>query len=177
MFDFFRVLSRNAQPAKAEDPASDYHPSNKGGEGLEVEYQSLIADQFRRWGVSTSCVTFEVKRIGRAPTGFDVMACLVRLNQWEHTSGLRLLLGLPMLESKVRKAVRATWLADYSHFAGLWLHTSEQMEIPAELRELLGALAPSPASLQRRSGIPANEGTASKPFAPHSLTDSLPVSS
>lgn len=142
MFDFRRIFARTARGSESDDPASDYHPSNKGGEGLEVEYQSLIADHFRRWGISTTCVTIEVKRIGKAQGGFDVLVGMVRLNKWERTSALRVLLGLPLLEAKIRKTVRATWLADFSHFGGLWLHASEQLEIPGELRELMGSLAP-----------------------------------
>ncbi len=87
-----------------------------------------------------------MRKIGQAPDGFDVFVGLVRLVRWERESGLRVMLGMPLLEAKIRKAVRATWLADYSHFAGLWLHASERMKIPAELRELLGALAPLPGS-------------------------------
>ena len=61
---------------------------------------------------------------------------MVRLVRWEHTSAVRLLLSIPLLEARIRKTVRATWLADYSHFAGLWLHASD------ELRELIGSLTP-----------------------------------
>lgn len=151
MFDFRRIFARGGHAGQPDDPASDYHPSHKDGEGLEIEYQTLIAEQFRRWGISTSCVTIEVKKIGQAQAGFDVLACMVRLNTWERTSALRLLIGLPLLEARVRKTVRATWLADYSHFAGLWLHASERLELPAELRDLLGSVAPL-ASSRSRSG-------------------------
>lgn len=140
MFDFRRIFARSAHGT--DDPASDYHPSHKGGEGLEVEYQKLIADHFQRWGISPACVTIEVKKIGQGHAGYDVLVGMVRLNRWERTSALRLLLGLPVLEAKIRKTVRATWLADFSHFGGLWLHASEQLEIPGELRELLSSLAP-----------------------------------
>ena len=88
-------------------------------------------------------MTIEVRKIGQAPDGYDVFVGMVRLVRWERHSALRVLLGLPLLEAKIRKTVRATWLADYSHFTGLWLHTSEQLQVPDELRELLGALAPA----------------------------------
>lgn len=130
-----------------EDAAdTDYLPVNGQGEGLETDYQGLIASHFRRWGVSNHCITIEVRKIGQAPDGFDVFVGLVRLVRWERESALRVMLGVPLLEAKIRKAVRATWLADYSHFGGLWLHASERMKVPTELRELLGALAPLPGS-------------------------------
>ena len=112
-------------------------PGHGGGEGLETDYQGIIASHFRRWGVSNQCVTIEVRKIGQAPDGYDVFVGMVRLVRWERHSALRVLLGLPLLEAKIRKTVRATWLADYSHFTGLWLHTSEQLQVPDELRELL----------------------------------------
>lgn len=145
MFDLRKLFVREARSAPPHDPDSDYHPSGRRGEGLEVEYQSLIATQFQRWGIATSSVTIEVRQLGRAPDGYDVFVGMVRLASWERTSALRLLLGLPLLEAKVRKVVRGTWLADYSHFGGLWLHASEGLANgPArpELRELMLQLTP-----------------------------------
>ena len=152
MLDLKKLFAREARARKGEaaDPDSDYHPSDrKGGAGLEVEYQSLIATQFRRAGIEPGCITIEVRKIGQAPDGYDVLVGMVRLARWERTSALRVLLGLPLLETKVRKMVRGTWLADFSHFGGLWLHSSEQIQSsagPAELRELLLQLAPPAAA-------------------------------
>jgi hypothetical protein len=145
MFDLRKLFIREARGRRNVDPDSDYHPSDRKGVGLEVEYQSLIATQFRRWGISNNCVTIEVRQIGRAPDGFEVFVGMVRLAQWERESALRVLLGLPLLETKVRKTVRGTWLADFSHFGGLWLHASEQLHnSPAigDLRNLMLQLVP-----------------------------------
>ena len=91
MFDLKKLFVREARARRGEalDPDSDYHPSDRKGEGLEVEYQSLIATHFRRWGISNSCVTIEVRRIGVAPDGFDVLVGMVRLAQWERLFGER----------------------------------------------------------------------------------------
>ncbi|MBI2771595.1 MAG: hypothetical protein HYX47_18365 [Burkholderiales bacterium] len=175
MFDFRRIFARTARGSEGDDPASDYHPSDKGGEGLEIEYQKLIAEQFRRWDISTSAVTIEVKRIGKAQGGYDVLVGMVRLHKWERTSALRLLLGLPLLEAKIRKTVRATWLADFSHFGGLWLHASEQLEVPRELRELIGSLAPLP-SFRSSTGGPDSTPPSSQIDASAS-GESMPISS
>lgn len=152
-FDLRRIFAGgdNASDGFEDVADTDYLPVNGEGEGLETEYQSLIAAQFRRWGVSNQCITIEVRRVGQAHDGFDVFAGMVRLVRWDRDSALRVMLGLPLLEAKIRKAVRATWLADYSHFAGLWLHASERMKVPGELRELLATLAPLP-------GQPAGAG-------------------
>jgi hypothetical protein len=196
MFDLRKLFVREARAHKGQDldPDSDYHPSDRKGEGLEVEYQSLIATQFRRWGVAPGCVTVEVRQIGRAPDGFDVFVGMVRLAQWDRTTVLRLLLGLPMLESRVRKVVRGTWLADYTHFGGLWLHASEQLHTgghTGELRDLLMKLvppsAPDPAaggaqsvSGYNLSSVPPTQPSGTSAIAPlsgASETGDAPVSS
>ncbi|MBC5766869.1 hypothetical protein [Ramlibacter albus] len=173
MFDLRKLFVREirARNGKTIDPDSDYHPSDKPGDGLEVEYQTLIARQFRRWGIKPGCVTVEVRQLGRAPDGFDVFVGMVRLAKWERESAFRMLIGLPLLESKVRKAVRGTWLADFSHFGGLWLHASEQLHsMPGsgELRDLLMNLVPPPAA-------PPGHGVA-EPSAAYTVT-SLPAQS
>ncbi|TWO68396.1 hypothetical protein FN976_22435 [Caenimonas sedimenti] len=172
MFDLRKLFLRELRARKVQDhqdPDSDYHPSDRRGEGLEVEYQTLIAQQFRRWGIATGCVTIEVRQIGRAPDGFDVFVGMVRLAQWDRPSALRVLLGLPLLEAKVRKTVRATWLADFSHFGGLWLHASEQLHhSPAmgELRELMLQLVPPSPSAGGQDDGPASSGYSSSSLPP-----------
>jgi hypothetical protein len=167
MFDLRKLFVREARAGKGPvlDPDSDYHPSDRQGVGLEVEYQQLIAQQFRRWGISPHCITIEVRRIGQAPDGYDVLVGMVRLAHWERDSALRVLVGLPLLEHKVRKSVRGTWLADFSHFGGLWLHASEQMNAEggmAELRDLLlklvppGPPSPGSGSAQNPHGYPSS---------------------
>lgn len=146
MFDLRKLFAKEA----ASRERAEY---GGAAEGLEIEYQRLVTTQFRRLGIHEDCVTIDVRRIGHGPHGFDVLVGMVRLHRWERTSGLRLLIGLPLIESRVRKLVRSTWLADYSHFGGLWLHAAEHLhEEPGteELRELLMALTPpdTPASAQ-----------------------------
>ena len=172
MFDLRKFFVRtSAHLTKRDvDPDSDYHPSSKSGDGLEVEYQRLIANQFRRWGISPACATIEVRRLGQAPDGFDVLVGMVRLTRWDRISVLRVLLGLPLLEAKVRKSVRATWLADFSHFAGLWVHASEQMQPGGELRDLLNRLAPFSTTAGAGPGSGGSYGSSSS-LPPSTQTD------
>lgn len=173
----FFAGSSGADSGGFEDAAdTDYLPVNGQGEGLETDYQGLIASHFRRWGVSNHCITIEVRKIGQAPDGFDVFVGLVRLVRWERESALRVMLGVPLLEAKIRKAVRATWLADYSHFGGLWLHASERMKVPAELRELLGALAPLPGSTSHSASHPTSGFSATSDPGASEPSASEPVS-
>ena len=163
MFDLKKFFLRGAA-ARQSDPDSEYHPSGRSTAGLQVEYQTVIASQFRRWGISPSSTTVEVRKLGQAPDGYDVFVGLVRLTHWEHESSVRVLLGLPLLEAKVRKTLRATWLADFSHFAGLWLHSSEQIHQSAELHALLGKLAPfTPSANSATQRGSRNYGSSSLP--------------
>ena len=152
MFDLRKLFAKEA----ASRERAEY---GGAAEGLEIEYQRLVTTQFRRLGIHEDCVTIDVRRIGHGPHGFDVLVGMVRLHRWERTSGLRLLIGLPLIESRVRKLVRSTWLADYSHFGGLWLHAAEHLhEEPGveELRELLMTLTPpqAPTSAQTPTSHP-----------------------
>ncbi len=159
MFDLRKLF---AKEPPGRERAAGGHATAGPGEGLEVEYERLVAAQFRRMGICEDCTTIEVRRVGQGPHGFDVLVGMVRLHRWERTSALRLLVGLPLIESRVRKLVRSTWLADYSHFGGLWLHASEHLhEEPGveELRELVMALTPPDAP------VTAGAATPSHPFA------------
>lgn len=155
MLDLKKLFARDAAgKGTPPDLDSDYDATQGDGVGLEVEYQSLIARLFRRAGISPDCTTIEVRKSATAPDGRDVLVAMVRLAAWDRESALRLLLGLPLLEAKVRKTVRASWLADFSHFGGLWLHPSESIQHspgPAQLRDLLLALVP-PTSVTSDSG-------------------------
>ncbi len=146
MFDLRKLFTKDLkEPPGRERPDSAQQDCGHG-EGLEIEYQKLIEAQFRRMGIDEDCLTIEVRCTGHGPHGFDVLAGMVRLHRWERNSALRLLIGLPLIESRVRKLVRSTWLADYSHFSGLWLHASEHLHEEAgaeELRELVQALTPA----------------------------------
>ncbi|MBI5276222.1 MAG: hypothetical protein HY854_07150 [Burkholderiales bacterium] len=170
MLDLKKLLfAREARGAKARpaEADSDYTPSGRRGEGLEEEYRALVAAQFERWGIASDCTTIEVRTLGHAPDGLDVMVALVRLVSWERTSALRLLMGLPLLETKVRKSVRSSWLGEFSHFGGLWLHASDKLhatEAHHDLRDVLMQVAPpSGAHAQDGSSLPADYGQSSQP--------------
>lgn len=153
MFDLRKLFDREARARRRREqglptePAadSDYHPSTPPGSGLEVEYHGLIAMQLRRMGIAPDSISIEVRPVGKGPHGFDVLVGMVRLHRWDRVSALRVLVGLPLLEAKVRKMVRGSWLADFSYFGGLWLHASEQVHAAPgaeELRDLLRQWTP-----------------------------------
>ncbi|NML46607.1 hypothetical protein HHL11_22870 [Ramlibacter sp. G-1-2-2] len=159
------------------------------GANLEAEYEALILSQCTRWGISETCITVEVRNAGRGPHGRDVYLAMIRLARWERDSALRILLGLPLLEAKIRKILHTLWLMEVSHFGGLWLHASEQLagtDAMEELRRLVVALAPEPAPVGTGGNDafgsvlgqlpPASGATSHAPLAPqHSQPgESLP---
>jgi hypothetical protein len=166
MLDLRKLLRRERlhrrDPLEAD---SDYPSSQRASEGLEVEYEHVVGTQFRRWHIAPEAVRVQIRKLGEGPDGFEVFVAMVRLVKWHRASALRLLLGLPMLEARVRRSIRSTWLADVSHFAGLWVHASDSLELGEdrdEVRELLASLkTPVP-----DSGVDSRAGTDSVAAAP-----------
>lgn len=146
MFDLRGLFQRkHARGARHLDSESECR-SSQLGEGLASEYQGLIDSQFVRWGLSPQCVRVTVRSVGKRADGLDVFAGLVTLTAWERDTALRLLLGLPLLDTRIRRRVQATWLTEYSHFDGLWLHPAQNLAVGPELKELLISLTPARAS-------------------------------
>lgn len=105
---------------------------------LDAEYQRLIVNQLARWGVSERLVSVKVHQAGRRKK--PVFSAVLTIQGWERDAVLRVLIGLPLLERKVRRAVADLWIADVSTFDGLLVRIAPQLhESPAcsELRQLL----------------------------------------
>lgn len=160
MFGLRKIMSRDAR--KQREGASDTEvDSAPRGHNLEAEYETLIVAQCVRWGILQNSITIEVRRLGRTNSGLDIYGGMMRLTGWQRDSALRVLLGLPLLESKIRKMVRSLWLGEVSHFGGLWLHASEQLqatEAMTELRQLILQLTQDPAG-------PGSEPAGEEPFS------------
>lgn len=137
MLGFLRRPVRKTARGAATCPISNASFLEGESAGLETDYENAIDSQLRRMGIDPACVHVRACTVGRTPGGFDVVAGFLTLVQWEKTSGVRLMLGMPSLEKRVRRFASATWLADYSAFGGLWLTVSEKLDISAELRALL----------------------------------------
>jgi len=191
MFGLRKLMGRDAPVTQQpeDDQNTQVDSALPHGANLEAEYETLIMAQCTRWGISESSITVEVRNAGRGPNGRDVYLAMIRLAKWERDSALRILLGLPLLEAKVRKLLRTLWLMEVSHFGGLWLHASEQLantDAMEELRKLMVTLTPSSAPAGGAEGDafasvlghlpPAAGATSHAPLAPeHSRPgDSVP---
>ena len=132
MLGFRKILQREP----VENPETEVDASGHSLEEITDEYRSLIVDQLIRGGVEPSCVEIEVRQGAKARDGRQVFIGMLRLVHWERASAVRLLLGLPILESRLRRVVRGSWLRDLSHFGGIWLHASGQLQDSQAMQDL-----------------------------------------
>ena len=142
---------------KSSEHQTDYQALGHASGGLEAEYQRLVEHHLRRWGVSESCASVEVLQVEHRKGRKEVFVANVCLHSWDRNSVLRVLIGLPMLDKKLRQAASALWLADMSEFQGVQVKVGTALHDPkasSELRHLLVSLTGSrePASARRSAG-------------------------
>jgi len=137
------MFRRNGWKSSSEHQ-TDYQALGHASGGLEAEYHRLVEQHLRRWGVSAACAGVEIHQIEQRRGKREVFVATICLHAWDRNGVLRVLLGLPMLDKKIRQAVAALWLADMSEFQGLLLKVSPTLhESPgatSELRQLLVSL-------------------------------------
>jgi hypothetical protein len=121
-------LKKFLQREPEDSPETEVEPSGHSVDEISQEYHSIIQDQLVRGGVLAKCVEIEVRQAGKLRDGHFMFVAMLRLTTWERTSAIRLLLGLPILESRLRRAVRGSWLREVSHFGGIWVHASGQLQ-------------------------------------------------
>jgi hypothetical protein len=133
MIGFRKLLHRDAPE---DSPVTEVDSASHSSDEIMEEYRSIMLDQLVRGGVAPSCVELEVRPSGKLRDGRFVFVGMMRLVHWERTSAVRLLLGLPILESRVRRMVRGSWLRDVSQFGGVWLHASGQLQDSGAMEDL-----------------------------------------
>jgi hypothetical protein len=151
----------------ADEGETAIDPSQHRGDGLEQDLLMLILDQLARGGVAEDCIAVEVRALGTGADGRQVYVGMVRLARWQPRTALRMLLGLPILQAKVRRAFRTSWMHDVSHFAGLWLHPSgqfEQGEPMVELRHMIVKLEQIESAWASSGSDPSNQSVWSVPL-------------
>jgi hypothetical protein len=141
---FLRRLFGRRLPLWLDEPRTDYRsldiPSRGADESVANEYARVVSNVLRSWGVTEGCAEVDVHLMGERKDGRKVYVAAVRIVSWERRPGLRLLLGLPLLERKIRRTLQAHWVAEVSHFAGTWLHATDRLNdlgAQSDLRPLL----------------------------------------
>ncbi|MBK6008750.1 hypothetical protein JJB11_21845 [Ramlibacter ginsenosidimutans] len=115
---------------------TDYDQLGHNAGGLPVEYFKVIETELRRLGIPESSASLEVVQVAMTPQGRGVYAGQVRLVRWDDGKAIRLLLGLPILERRVRRALQAHWVLELSNFSGLWLHAAEGVQSATAAHEI-----------------------------------------
>jgi hypothetical protein len=132
MLDFRKFLQREPE----ENPVTEVNTSGHSLTEVVEEYRSLLLDQLIRGGVTPDCVEIEVKQGGKLRDGRILYIGMLRLVKWDRAPSVRLLLGLPILESRLRRVVRGSWLHEVSAFGGVWLHASGQLQDTHAMEDL-----------------------------------------
>lgn len=146
MLDLRRLFQKGE-----DDPLAALSPSLQPDGGLEAEFQALVADQLARGGVPGHLVDIDVRATGSHKEGRPVFCAMVRIKAWDERAVLRLLLGLPLLQDRIKRALRTGWLHEVASFGGIWLHASAQLHE----REVLKSLRDVLLDVEARSAVPA----------------------
>jgi hypothetical protein len=129
-------------------PSTEINPNHHTFGELQEEYLGVANGIIARCGLNPDCIEVEARYAGQSRAGKHLFKLMFRLVKWERHSGLRLLLGLPHLEREVRRVLSGSWLAEVSHFGGIWLHPSTptlDRSVTRELRYILAAIEGPPA--------------------------------
>lgn len=132
--------------------------------GIADAYRDLLAHELQRWGIPERAAALDIRHVGHSATGGAFVAIL-RLVEWDRDASLRLMLGLPFLEKRLRDALQSHWLAEVSGFTGVWLHASEKMLAApgiGELRELLAGLTGARVQVQDNAAATMQRGPEGK---------------
>lgn len=133
MLGLRKFLQREAPD---ESPVTETGTSGNSVNEIVQQYRTVISEQLARGGVLPRCLEIEVRQAGRLRDGHPMFVAMLRLTSWERTSAIRLLLGLPILESRLRRAIRGSWLREVSHFGGIWVHASGQLQDTHAMEDL-----------------------------------------
>lgn len=148
--------------------ASRRAPVMIADENLHIHYCSLIRKTLQQCGVRSETLQIELRCVDKASDGKPVYSAMIYIAQWERVSVLRLLIGLPLIETRLREAARSSWMASQSHFVGIWLHASSRLEAPDELRSIIVQLTSDElgGSQEAKDSVPrdADEGHAPRSY-------------
>jgi hypothetical protein len=93
---------------------------------LRSEYRALAAKHLLQIDIPEDCVDLDVG-VTTHRDGRTVCNVKIRVIRWDRNTGIRLLVSLPALEARMRKAVSNSSLANASDFGGIWVHASSQL--------------------------------------------------
>lgn len=154
----FRRVWAAAKGRSTSEHSTDYQNLEDTSGGLDAEYRRMVTSHLERLGVPPECAVVEVEQLEdeRGKQAFVATICLIA---WERNAVLRVLLGLPLLDKKIRKAAEVSWAADVSVFKGVQLRVAESLHDArgtSELRHLVVSLT----GAERSQPAPNSEAAA-----------------
>lgn len=154
----FKRMWEAASGRRTSEYSTDYQNLEDTAGGLDAEYRRMVTQHLERWGVRPECAVVEVEQLAdvRGRQAYVATICLVA---WERNPVLRVLLGLPHLDKKIRKAAEVSWVADVSVFKGVQLKVADSLydtRAASELRHLVVSLT----GVERSRPEPASEPAA-----------------
>jgi hypothetical protein len=130
-----KLLHRN-EDARRDSADTQLHASVQGSGGVEEEYREAILKQLRQLGVSPNCVSVEMQSTGPVQGAREGIAGYIRITRWDRKQAVRILLSLPLIETKVRRQFEETWVQEVSELTGLWLQAGAELQQKEALGEL-----------------------------------------
>lgn len=141
-----------ARGRRSSEHQTDYQSLGEAAGGLDAEYRRIVTHHLERWGVPDSCATVQIQQLPDQG-GKEAFVAVVCLIAWDRNAVIRVLLGLPLLDKKIRKSVEVSWLADLSVFRGVQLKVAESLHhahASRELRHLVVTLTGPKETYRRR---------------------------
>lgn len=138
------IVVHDAWPDAIDSGPETEAPSSESS--LEAEYLAVAQEQLGRLGIPEDVVSAAVQLVGTATDGRDIYLVRLKVTSWNRPVVLRVLLGVGMLEWKMRCRLAGTWLPEVSHFEGVAVRVSSRlhrgepaMQLRAALEELRSA--------------------------------------
>jgi hypothetical protein len=131
-----------AKGRRTSEHSTDYQNLEDTSGGLDAEYRRMVMSHLDRLGVPPDCAVVEVDELD-AERGKSVFVATICLVAWDRNAVVRVLLGLPLLDKKIRKAAEVSWAADVSVFKGVQLRVAPSLHssrATSELRHLVVSL-------------------------------------
>jgi hypothetical protein len=135
------LLTIFQKSASARAPETAFGPSSHSLEEVLEEHSVVLLDVLERAGIDRDLVSVEIRQMGPARDGRNVLAAMVRLTSYNRHGAQRLLLGLPFIERAVRRKLHNSWVREVSLFGGVWLHASTKLIEGDALEDLKSAIS------------------------------------
>lgn len=122
------TLFQNHRQAPAPTAVPAVISSELAASDIENYYLRIITDCLRRMLILGDSIEVGVRRSGTGPGGLAAYAGYVRLLKWDPVLTPVLLQNMSVIDTRIRKVVRASVILEHTHFSGLWFQATSSTE-------------------------------------------------